>query len=213
MKLLKKIEEHFGMPFRNVMEDLHLAKGVSVLRLSVACGVSRHTINKLAKEIGIVTNNIKKAALSTPLKKGESHWAYGKTKDNSEWAMNASKRMTKNNPSKNKKTREKMSASISETYKKNLLPQEKIFKEMLEEKNINFVAQHPIGTYIIDFFIPLKNLCVEIDSTDKWGRERRNLAEIKDRFLEKKGYDILRINKRFLANKEIMNKHLLFIAN
>jgi very-short-patch-repair endonuclease len=132
--------------------------------------------------------------------KGKDHWAYGKTKETHPLYRWASQRMKKDNPSFNMVTSERITRSKALTYRKNPWPQESAFRNLLKQLNISFIFQHPITPYIIDFYIPHKNLCIEIDSTDKWGTERSAAAKKKDLFLLENGFTVLRINKSKLKN-------------
>lgn len=88
-----------------------------------------------------------------------------------------------------------MSRSMAEGFKKKPWPQEIMFGRHLKELGIENVFQHPIDSYVIDFFVPHLNLCIEIDSTFKWGKERKDHAAKRDANLKKRGYSVLRINK------------------
>lgn len=200
---LEKIEKHFNMPFPNVINDLHWKKGLSIKRLSSECGVSRDTFDKNAKRLNLKLRKHRDSIiLDIPNRAGKNHWAYGKRKDNSEWCRMHSDRMKKDNPCSNGDILRKKQESTAIIYRNNMLPQEKAFAQILDKYSVKHEAQYVIDSYIIDFFIPSLNLCLEIDSTDKWGKERRKAAQKKDLFLSKKGYLILRINKRHLKDKD-----------
>lgn len=192
---LKAIEEYFEMNFSDVIQKLHLDNKRSIKSLSDECGVSRDTFQRQAKNLGLKLRNIQDATKLNK-NKGHNHWAFGKTKANSEWAIAHSDRMIKNNPMHNVESKEKRAKTFSKTLASEIvLPQEVQFKSGLRSKRVEFIFQYPIGPYVIDFYIPSKNLCIEIDSTDKWGKDRRLKAKIKDSYLKKNGFSILRINK------------------
>lgn len=200
MKAIEKIEKYFNMPFEKIISDLHWRDGLSILELSKRCGFSRDCFQKEAKRLGIILMNRHESALRKY--DHHEHWATGLTKENSAFGKMHSLRMKKNNPSFNEDIRNKISKSLSKRFKDNLLPQEILFKDILERHCIlKYETQYPIKQYIIDFFIPSLNLCIEIDSTDKWGKEKKERSLIKDKLLNDNGYKILRINKRHLKNE------------
>ena len=173
---------------------MHWKEKKSIKSLSDSCGISRDTFDKNAKTLDIKLRSIKDAAKITN-NRGKKHWAFGLRKENSTWAKKHSVRMKKNNPCSNPETLRKKQETTANTYRKNPLEQEKIFGKILRNHNIKYEDQHPIGAYIIDFFIPNLNLCIEIDSTFKWGTERRRSASIKDEYLTKLGFKILHRNR------------------
>lgn len=192
MRAIEKIEKFFNMPFEKIISDLHWKDGLSILELSKRCGFSRDCFQKEAKKLNIPLMSYKDAALRKY--DHHTHWATGLRKETSTFAKMHSERMKRNNPSKNLETRKKMSESLSKYFKNNLFEQESKFKKYLDALSIKYDMQHPIDVYIIDFFIE-PNFCIEVDSSSKWGKERRDKAKNKDKFLKEKGYKILRINK------------------
>lgn len=208
---LDAIESHFKMNFEEVIRILHWENKTSLFRLSNECGISRDTFQRHAKYFNLKLMNSRDAALSSPFKKGKDHWAFGLRKENSKWAKAHSVRMKKENPCSNIDIMNKKQDTTASTYRKNPLAQEKLFAKFLKNRNVKYDDQYRIGPYIIDFFIPNLNLCIEIDSTFKWGKERKISASIKDEYLTKLGFKILRINKAHLKNKrlilDILNTH------
>lgn len=201
MTALQKIELYFKLPFKKVISKLHWKEKRSIKSLSDECGVSRDTFQRLSKGFNIDLRSLQDAAKLTK-NRGERHWAFGLTKDNSEWANNSSRRMTKNNPANDRKLAIKRARTISKLYKEKLLPQELKMKDILDKAFIKYEVQKPIGPYVIDFFIPDLNLCLEVDSTSKWGKERRDAASIKDRYLKRRSFRMVRVNKNWLSNMD-----------
>jgi len=198
---LDKIEKHFNMPFSDVITTLHWRDKRSIKSLSDECGISRDTFQRNAKKYGLDLRKAKEACGLTK-NKGKDHWAYGLTKENSEWAKNHSDRMVAKNPSQNKRAMEKRAITSAQTLKDKKLPQEIAFAKILKELNIDFEEQTPFGPYNADFFIKDLNLVIEIDSTNKWGKERRSKAAIRDDILLcEHGIETLRINKAWLPDK------------
>lgn len=191
---LKRIEQYFNMSFEDIINKLHWQEQKSIKALSDLCRVSRDTFQKQAIKRGLSLRNSKEAC-SLTTNKGKNHWAYGIKRPD------CSKRMKEKNPSFNNVNLINGAKTRSEYFKQNLLPQEIAFENILKELNIEYESQYPLNRFIIDFFIPKLNLCIEIDSKSKWGKERRIKAFIKDKFLKENGFSIIRINKRLLKDK------------
>lgn len=199
---LTRFEKNTGLAFKEAIHKLHFEEKRSILWLSKLAETSRDFIYKEAARNGLM--------LATSSESGRNKKLYfkhpnlGKTKDNSAWARRTSERMVTNNPTKNENIRIRMSKTMSEHFKRNLYPQELKFKNLLESLSVEFEIQKPIGTYIVDFFIPSIDLCIEIDSTSKWGIEQRERARIKDEYLRSVNKNILRINKNKLSDNEFI---------
>lgn len=204
MNRLEKIELYFKMPFADVINKLHLEQKRSLLSLSQESGVGRDAFQKQCEKLGLNLRGIKEARDLSALR-GENHWAHGLTKETHEMYARHSDRMNKNNPSKNKKTRSKMSKSIAKHFKSNPLPQEIEFEKYLKTFNLKYVFQHPVEQYIADFFLPDFNIVLEVDSTYKWGKDRKNEAEKRDLILLTKGIKTIRFNKALLTREYIFN--------
>ena len=139
MSRLEKIELYFKMPFVDVINKLHLKQKRSLLSLSQESGIGRDAFQKQCENLGLNLRG-RKEARSLSVLRGEDHWAYGLTKENSKLYARHSDRMKKNNPSKDKNTRSKISKSIAERFKSNPLPQEFEFEKYLkslEGENLN----------------------------------------------------------------------------
>lgn len=71
---------------------------------------------------------------------------------------------------------------------------EKAIAEVLQQLGIEYVAQKPLGPFVVDFFIPRAKLVIECDG-DYW----HNLPEMKERdkrkdgWLKKQGFRMIRI--------------------
>lgn len=204
MTRLEKIELYFKMPFEKVISELHIKEKQSLLSLSNASGVGRDAFQKRCKELGLSLRGIKDARGLSALS-GKDHWAFGLTKDTHEMYAKHSVRMKKNNPANNKKLRAKMSISLANTFRSRPLPQELIFKNILDDIGIRYIFQHPTEQYVIDFFLPDFALALEVDSTNKWGIDRRKNAAKRDKRLAKLGIKTLRFNKTKLDRNSICN--------
>jgi very-short-patch-repair endonuclease len=65
--------------------------------------------------------------------------------------------------------------------------------------NTHFRRQHPVGDYIVDFCAPRRKLIIELDGGQHLEQERYD--EVRTRYLESKGYRVLRIwNDEVLKN-------------
>ncbi len=69
---------------------------------------------------------------------------------------------------------------------------EVIFMEILERANIEFDFQKKIGKYKVDFFIP-PDVIIELDGPHHNTPEQEAHDEVRDEWLEEKGYKIHRI--------------------
>lgn len=199
---LKAIESYFNMSFSDVINKLHLEEKITILELSRRCGISRDTFQKQAKKHGLKVRNPKEARQIVSEKgicSKENHWAWGLTKENSAWARIVSENMKRINPSNDFNIRCKMSNSLSKLYKNNPLPQEKMAANFLDKLCVKYEFQKPVDTFIIDFFLLDSNICLEVDSTDKWGRERNEMARKRDEKILALGFKTIRLNKKYLS--------------
>lgn len=79
---------------------------------------------------------------------------------------------------------------------------EVIMQTALKENKIEFVEEYPIRCkygYIVDFFLPEYNMIVECDG-ERWHKEGNSHDRKRDKFLEKKGYIILRFKGEEIRN-------------
>ena len=65
-----------------------------------------------------------------------------------------------------------------------------------QQQGFKVLRQHPIGPYAADLYVPAARLVIEVDGTahDYGGRPKRDLA--RDRYMEDRGYRVLRISAR-----------------
>ena len=83
---------------------------------------------------------------------------------------------------------------------------EKIAKKILDEKWILYEEQKIFyhywnwGFYIVDFFLPLYNMCLEIDGWYHEITKQKNRDKNRDAWFSKRWYKILRVK-----NKEVSN--------
>lgn len=210
MNTLDKYEAALDMKFKLTISELHWKQGLSILELSKRTGVSRDWIYKTAERLNLTLKTAKQSAKDKYLH--HTHWATGLTKETSAIHRRQSLRMKKKNSIKFNGAAEKRANTIQNLFRNKLWPQEIKFKRILDKHKVKYELQRPIGSYNIDFFIPALSLCVEIDSTSKWGIERRNASLKKDTFLKSKGLNILRIDKRKLSDLSYID-HILKTYN
>ena len=87
---------------------------------------------------------------------------------------------------------------------------EKLLWMRLRRGKIRFRRQHPIGTYVLDFYCPAIRLAIEVDgfAHDTGDRPRRD--EIRTEWLRGQGVDVLRIPaKDILADPDEIADALL----
>lgn len=200
MKARERLENFFRMPLASIIDGPHWRDGVSINELGKRAGVTRQAIIHMCKVAGIRVRSVKEATGLTK-NKGERHWAWGKTKETHPTFAVHSRRMKRRNPCKDEATMEKLAIIRSKQFKKKPLTQESQFARILRTEQVSFVFQEPIGRYIIDFFIPEKELCIEIDNIRGWSKERYRRTKVRDRYLGRRGFRVVRIDKSLLANR------------
>lgn len=209
---LDAIESYFKMPFKNVINILHLQRKETILSLSQRCKISRDTFQRNAKRLNLKLRNPNEAR-AIVIENGkcskENHWAFGLRKNKSDWALMHSLRMKKNNPTKNKLNLIKANEKHAERFKNNPTFSERKTYLILKRLNVNFEEQKTFDKYIIDFFITDFNICLEIGS-DKRGKERLKKMEIRTLRLNKLGYKVL-----FVANRQVCLEYIhdILVAN
>lgn len=98
---------------------------------------------------------------------------------------------------------------------------EKILWERVRRKQIlgkRFKRQYGIGPYILDFYIPQANLCIEIDGGIHNLEKVRLKDTNKDAFLKQNGINILRFKNQEIEDEieeviEMIKKELLNTFN
>lgn len=192
MKKLE-IESFFKMPFDQIIKELHWNQRRSINSLSEESGISRYTLTTLAKNHKLKLRGNDRKVTSG---KGKNHWNYG-NKD-----PDQSNRMRINNPAKNIDVAIRITKTRADYYRKNQWPQEIEFGKLLKKLGVVALEQHPIGIYTIDFYLEPMRIAIEIDSSDKWGAEKRLAAKKRDTSLSEIGIKTIRINKRFVSDSD-----------
>jgi len=209
---LDAIESYFKMPFKDVINILHLQRKETILSLSERCGISRDTFQKNSKRLNLKLRNPKEAR-AIVIENGkcskENHWAFGLRKNKSDWALMHSLRMKKNNPTKNKLNLIKANTKHAERFKNNPTASERKTYLILKRLNINFEEQKLFDKYIIDFFITDFNICLEI-SSDKKIKNKKKRIKIRTLRLNELGYKVIYIWNRQVCLEYI---HDILVAN
>ena len=89
----------------------------------------------------------------------------------------------------------KKNTDLARTLRKNLTQQERILWNILRNHQfygLEFRRQYPIGDYIVDFICRDKKLIIEVDGGQHNRTESIVYDENRTKFLEEKGYRVLR---------------------
>lgn len=84
---------------------------------------------------------------------------------------------------------------LARNLRKNMTPQEAKLWNLLKNRQLNglkFVRQYPIGSYIVDFVCRTKYLVIEIDGGQHNHPENISDDNIRTKFIESKGYNVIR---------------------
>ena len=83
--------------------------------------------------------------------------------------------------------------SNAQALRKNMTPEEKhLWYDFLKRLPMKAHRQYNIGNYIVDFYIPQKQLVIEIDGIQHLTEEHKEKDQIRDKFLEGQGLRVLR---------------------
>lgn len=87
--------------------------------------------------------------------------------------------------------------------RKNATPAEEVLWEELRNRRTGrlYLRQHIIGDYIADFLCRDNGLIIEVDGGYHSERQQQEDDEIRTRWLESKGYSVIRF-----SNEEIINE-------
>ena len=81
----------------------------------------------------------------------------------------------------------------AQALRKNMTPEEKhLWYDFLKRLPMKAHRQYNIGNYIVDFYIPQKQLVIEIDGIQHLTKEHKEKDQTRDKFLEEQGLRILR---------------------
>ena len=89
--------------------------------------------------------------------------------------------------------------SNAQTLRKNMTPEEKhLWYDFLKRLPVQAHRQYNIGNYIVDFYIPKKQLVIEIDGIQHLTKENQEKDRARDEFLKKEGLVVLRFSNESL---------------
>ena len=104
--------------------------------------------------------------------------------------------------------------SNAQALRKNMTPEEKhLWYDFLKRLPMKTHRQYNIGNYIVDFYIPQKQLVIEIDGIQHLTKEHKENDQTRDKFLEGQGLKVLRfsnesIRKNFADVCRIISNHI-----
>ena len=99
-----------------------------------------------------------------------------------------------------KRTTPKIFSRAKQLHRNMSPAEEKLWKHLRAHRmgDVHFRNQHAIGNYIVDFCAPRKKLIIELDGSQHL--EQGEYDEVRTKFLEAKGYRVLRF-----WNHDVMN--------
>ena len=102
----------------------------------------------------------------------------------------------------------------AQALRKNMTPEEKhLWYDFLKRLPMKAHRQYNIGNYIVDFYIPQKQLVIEIDGIQHLTEEHQEKDQTRDEFLKGQGLRVLRfpnesIRKSFTDVCQIILNHV-----
>ena len=82
----------------------------------------------------------------------------------------------------------------AQALRKNMTPEEKhLWYDFLKRLPMKAHRQYNIGNYIVDFYIPQKQLVIEVDGIQHLTEEHQEKDQTRDEFLKGQGLRVLRI--------------------
>ena len=102
----------------------------------------------------------------------------------------------------------------AQALRKNMTPEEKhLWYDFLKRLPMKAHRQYNIGNYIVDFYIPQKQLVIKIDGIQHLTKEHKEKDQTRDKFLEEQGLRILRfpndsIRKSFADVCQVILNHV-----
>ena len=102
----------------------------------------------------------------------------------------------------------------AQTLRKNMTSEEKhLWYDFLKRLPVKVHRQYNIGNYIVDFYIPQKQLVIEVDGIQHLTEEHKEKDQTRDEFLKGQGLRVLRfpnesIRKSFTDVCQIILNHV-----
>ena len=82
------------------------------------------------------------------------------------------------------------------SFRRNLSLPEKLLWARIKRADIRIRRQHPIGPYILDFYFAAAKLAIEVDGASHDMGNRPEHDEVRTRWLNSEGIEVLRIPAR-----------------
>ena len=73
------------------------------------------------------------------------------------------------------------------------LPEVLLWQQLRRQDEVKFRRQHPIGTYVLDFYCAQAKVCIEIDGVAHDMGDRPGRDEVRDEWLREQGIEVVRI--------------------
>ena len=102
----------------------------------------------------------------------------------------------------------------AQALRKNMTPEEKhLWYDFLRRLPMRAHRQYNIGNYIVDFYIPKKQLVIEIDGIQHSAKDNKEKDQTRDTFLEGQGLRVLRfpnesIRRNYTVVCQIILNHI-----
>jgi very-short-patch-repair endonuclease len=229
-----ELERMLGEDLGEWIQREYVEKQRTTVDISEQLGIQRRTLTRYMNEFGIkrrnnaednkrryqnMTNEQRNQQTSKanesvrkngqPKKKGKpAAWVNSEKRQEIARKISLSKRGDQN-PMTKETHREKASKSLVSEFRKRALPQEEVVCKHLDDRGVNYVYQYHVGRYVCDFAFLDKDLIIEIDTMDKWGKERRERSEIRDAYLNERGWKVIHLNKRHVFEDiKIIDKYI-----
>jgi very-short-patch-repair endonuclease len=96
----------------------------------------------------------------------------------------------------------KPSVYLARKLRRRMSPPEVLLWEQIRGSKLGFKVrrQHTLGPYVADFFVRDCALVIEVDGAAHDFGERPSCDEVRDRYLEERGYRVLRISAAEVMN-------------
>ena len=85
--------------------------------------------------------------------------------------------------------------NTARTLRKNMTDSERLLWSRIRRKQLRgfqFYRQKTVGNYIVDFYCPSAKIIIEVDGSQHFEEQRRKKDRIRDAYLSKLGFEILR---------------------
>ena len=89
--------------------------------------------------------------------------------------------------------------TLARQLRKNMTEAESFLWQRIRRKQLEgrqFYRQKNIGDYIVDFYCPSAKVIVELDGGQHFTQERIRRDQVRDKYLERLGFTILRFSDR-----------------